>query len=187
MKVLEGIKELIEEELKDIKKKGCLTPAELESVHKAVETIMYIDKICKEEEIDKSDEEYSGYSGRKMPRVSMNGYSGHYFPPAVYEYPNNYINDYPNNYVNDYSGNYSGTRYMHSNDYSGTHQMHSNDYSGCRRDSYGRYGSNGYDRMYSREGATSNMIERLETMLDAAPTDRERDAIRNCINNLTWH
>ena len=181
MKVLEGIKELIEEELKDIKKKGCLTPQELESVHKAVETIKYIDELNEKEEMGGYDEEYSGrygYPGRRLTRMNMNGYSngysGHYDLPMIQTDP------MYTTYQNDYSGCYNRHGYSYGN-YNGN-------YSGDNRnrDSYGRYSSNGYDRMYSREGATSRMVEKLENMLNEACTENERDAIRSCIGKLSW-
>lgn len=156
MKVLEDIKELIEEELKDIKKKGCLTPQELASVHDAIETIMYIDTLCKENEMNEYEKEYSGR--RYTPRIPMN----------------------PHNYSSGYSG--------HDDYMMNTMDNMNNMYSGCGRRNYSnRYDSyNNYDRSYSREGANANLLERLEAMLDAAPTDRERNAIRSCINNLSW-
>ena len=51
-----------------------------------------------------------------------------------------------------------------------------NCYSG-NRDHMGRY---------SREGATSHMIARLEEMLDNTCSEREREAIRSCIDKLSW-
>lgn len=153
MRVLEEIRELIEDELKDIKKKGCITPQELENVRKAAETIMYIEDIC-DRDMNKHD---SDYSGRRYNHM-YSGCSGTYRRPMDYD-------SYENRYSSD-------------NGYSGRNR---------NRDSMGRYSSYGYDHddMYSREGATSSMIERLETMLDAAPSDREKEAIRGCIINLT--
>lgn len=142
MKVLKDIKELLEEELKDIKKKGSLSPAELENVHKAVETIKYIDEICGDKMMPEMEDE--GYSGYSMRHGRM---TGHYTP---------LIEDHSYDYQPRYS--YSGRRR----------------YSGC----------NDTGRLYSREGATSNMISRLEDMMDSACTEHEREAIASCINKL---
>lgn len=165
MKVLKDIKELIEEELKTIKKKGSLTPAELESVHKAVETIKYIDEICDGDKMDYEPEE-EGYSGRSY-RGRMGRYSGHYMP-LIEDHGYNY-NDYNNSYGHGFRMNSYGDR-----SYDGQ-----NRHSGCYSNSY-----DGRNHMYSREGATSNMVSRLESMMDSACSEYERDAIRSCINKL---
>lgn len=157
MRVLKDIKELLEDELKELKKKGTITPTELDSIHKVVETIKDIDEMC---EKDRENEYEDEYSGRRMGRVNMN-YSGTHRP--MLDGPH-----YPAVYDNDYSwgeGRYSGRNQ--------------------NRDSMGRY-SSGYDRRYSRESATNRMIDKLEDMMNEASTENEREAIRNCINKLTW-
>ena len=40
--------------------------------------------------------------------------------------------------------------------------------------------------MYSREGATSNMTERLREMMNQTSDEREREIIRKCIEHLQW-
>lgn len=86
MKVLEDIKEMLEDELREVKKRGNHTPAEYEFIHTAVQTIGEIQDIC---ERHKFGEEYSGgynggynrgghYSGTNhmMPMDSSRYYSG---------------------------------------------------------------------------------------------------------------
>lgn len=196
MKVLEDIKELIEEELKNLKKKGTLSPAELDSIHKGVETIVYIEELCANEEED--EEKDNGYSGRRgMRHSSMRGYSGTY--PMMYPsttpiyYDNNYSGhyDYDDPRMNRYSGcgynynRYSGNDYS-GNDYSGTRGSYDNSYQGYSSEgtragrNYGMTGSG-----YSREGASSHMIAKLEEMLDSACTDKEQAAIYQCLDRLT--
>ena len=70
MKVLEDIKEMLEDELKEVKKRGTHTPAEYEFIHTAVQTIGEIQDICERHNFG---EEYSGgyngnYSGRNYNR-----------------------------------------------------------------------------------------------------------------------
>lgn len=55
-------------------------------------------------------------------------------------------------------------------------------YRGQRRDSRGRYSREG--RMYSRDGAKDRMMDHLEDMLQEAGSEKEREAIRRCMNQL---
>ena len=67
MKALEHLKELLEEEIKKVAKKGDITPAEVEAMYKVVDIIKDIDTIEAMEEYGEDDEEeYSnrGYSRR---------------------------------------------------------------------------------------------------------------------------
>ena len=57
----------------------------------------------------------------------------------------------------------------------GDWEMEGRDYSERRRDSMGRY---------SRDGAKEHMMTQLEEMERNASNDKERDAIRRCINQL---
>lgn len=148
MKILEEMKELIEDELKAIKKKGTLTPAELDSVHKAVETIKYIDELCCEEEYDAK-----GYSGRY--------YSG---------------NNVPMDWNRSYSGS-DGTWNANINDRYSSNGHHSGEKV---------YDNYSYAGRYSREGARSNMMNKLEDMLKYADNERDRAMIQSWMDRLTW-
>ena len=67
MKALEQLKELLEEEIKKVAKKGDITPAEVEAMYKVVDIIKDIGAIEAMEEYGEDDEEeYSnrGYSRR---------------------------------------------------------------------------------------------------------------------------
>ena len=111
MKILEDVKEMLEDELKEIKKKGTRTPAEYEFIKTAVETIGKIDDICEK------DWEDEGYSGRTYPHMNMryNGrYSGRHdmMPMDMnwdgYSGGRYYGNNMPMDY---YDPHYSGRRY----------------------------------------------------------------------------
>ena len=68
MKALEQLKELLEEEIKKVTKKGDITPAEVEAMYKVVDIIKDIDTIeAMEEYGEDNDGEYSrrGYSSRR--------------------------------------------------------------------------------------------------------------------------
>ena len=72
--------------------------------------------------------------------------------------------------------NMDNTIYSRGNSYAnrGKHLVRSH-YSREHRDSRGRY---------SRDGAKDEMLEHLEEMMDAAQSDREREAIRRCREQL---
>lgn len=53
-------------------------------------------------------------------------------------------------------------------------------YANRNRDSMGRYSRTGY----SRDGDNEHMIQKLERMMDEAPTEREREAIRRCLDSM---
>lgn len=137
MDVLKDLKDMLKDDLRELKSKGNLNIAELEIVHKIIETIKYIEDICEKEGYN------NDYSGRYMRR----SYDDH--------------------------GGYSGCSY-------GSSRMMDDD---RYNQSFGRYSS--YNR-YSREGATSNMIERLREMMNQTTDEHEREAIRGCIDKLSW-
>jgi len=55
-------------------------------------------------------------------------------------------------------------------------------YRGRKRDSMGRYSRT--DRVYSRDSAKDRMMEHLEDMMQEAGSEKEREAIRRCMNQL---
>ena len=60
-------------------------------------------------------------------------------------------------------------------------------YRGRKRDSMGRYSRTGRmypDRVYSRDSAKDRMMEHLEDMMQEAGSEKEREAIRRCMNQL---
>lgn len=65
-----------------------------------------------------------------------------------------------------------------------------NSYRGRKRDSMGRYSRDGRmdyrdgGRMYSRDGAKDRMMDHLEAMMSEAGSEKEREAIRRCMNQL---
>lgn len=60
-------------------------------------------------------------------------------------------------------------------------------YRGRKRDSMGRYSRTGRmcpDRVYSRDSAKDRMMDHLEDMMQEAGSEKEREAIRRCMNQL---
>lgn len=71
MKVMDDLKEVLEDQLKKIAKKGDITPAELDSVYKATKTMKYMDEL-------KQSEESGGEMGMMSNRGGRGGYSQNY-------------------------------------------------------------------------------------------------------------
>lgn len=156
MRILKDIKEILEEELMQIKNKGISSPAQLEGIHKAVETIKYIDEICAINDDSDFNDEYSGRYGRNYARTGRQNY-GRF------------------NSGNSYGGRMSGCY---------EYPVMDNGRGGGMFDQpMGRYSSYG---RYSREGATSEMVERLHEMMEQTGDEREREAIKSCIDKLSW-
>ena len=126
-----------------------LNPAQLDGIHKAVETIKYIDEICKNDGGHYNNE----YSGRMMR------YRGGYSYGDVGKGGTNW------------NGNYSGC-YPEPYYYDPGYRM-----------SNGRYSS--YNNRYSRDGATTHMIDKLNRMLDQTNNETEKEAILDCIQRLS--
>lgn len=179
MRVLDDIKELLEDELKKIAKKGDISPTELENVYKAVKTINYATIIDAMEEEKEGGYSQRGYS-RGMGAYAVNGgYPGSSYDGSYGSY-------------NSYDGGASNRGGMGmSNDYSrdgraGRDGDSDGQYSetgsyGRGRDAMGRFTSrDGYSRHTEKE----KMIEKLEGMMNTVSNEKERQAIMQCISKL---
>ena len=181
MRVLDDIKELLEDELKKIAKKGDISPTELENVYKAVKTINYATIIDAMEEEKESGYSQRGYS-RGMGAYAVNGgYPGSSYDGSYGSY-------------NSYDGSMSNRGGMGmSNDYSRDGRA------GRDGDSDGRYSETGSyaqsnrggssmdgyaNRGYSRHTEKEKMIEKLEGMMNTVSNEKERQAIMQCISKL---
>ena len=161
MKAMMDLKELLEEEIAKIVKKGDVTPTELERLDDAVDIIKDITTICAMEEYDYQMEE-PGYSGR-YPRYMRDGRGGPY-----------------NGYRRGYGGN--------SRDYMMDPRYYEDSYN--RGGSYGRedmymdrygrsygYGGRGYSG-HTKEELKQELIE----MMGKAATEKERMAIQQVVD-----
>lgn len=193
MKALEDLKEILEDQVKKITKKGDINPAELENVYKAVDIIKDIQTI----DAMKKADEYSG-EGERSPKgysqehYSRDGYSQRYMPPVMYSYDPVWNNPHHEDmggmamphrqdrmYAND--GMSNDGRRGRDGDGDGRYSETGNSYR-RGRDSRGRYTSR--DGRYSQEAGKERMIEKLEEMADEATSSKERNAIMQCIEKL---
>ena len=158
------LKQLLEEQICKILKKGDITPQELDSLYKASAIMLDM-----ETEKAMKESEEGGYSQRMS---YMNGQSNHY-PWFMYQDRgmSNRGNSYSmnmNTYDNAYDGAYDGA-------YDASQE---NNYSGRR----GRSARTG--RYVSRDSGKERMIEKLEDMMEEAATDKERRALQQCVDKL---
>lgn len=192
MKALEDLKEMLEDEIKKITKKGDITPTELDNAYKAIDIIKDIETIdaMKEYGSDSPDMEYSQRGGmyRNSYGYSQNRGNYTYSPNPMSNNSNNQGNS-----NNSYDGSYNGSYDGNYNSYDGragrdadNDGRYSEDSSYRRgRDAMGRYTSrDGSYRGYSRHEAKEAMMKKLETMMSQATTEKERQAIQNCMEEL---
>ena len=171
-KTLERFKEFLEDEVEKIRKKGDITPAELDSSQKAVCTIKMIEDMEKEQSEGMMMEGDSyGYSNRNMAYRHMPAYGSY--------------ND--RSYGDEY-GDHSGRRYYHDS-YGYDDSYRGDSYRRGRSPVTGRYISRGEDNMsyhdgYSGHSIKDRMVARLEDMMDEAKTDHERQTVSQWIDRL---
>lgn len=225
MKAMEDLKELLEEELKKIAKKGDITPTELESVYKAVDVIKDLETIkamegSSDEDTKQQYMRYKDYSqdGRNSGRMMWYPYmDGPIWNRSMEDNQSNrgsYRGSYNQNGGSYNQGSYDGS-YRGSYEEGGSNDGGSyNAYDGASNARRGRDGDGdgqyserrGRDRMgrftsrdggsyessngsyayrgYSRHTAKERMMGKLESMLEDAQTEKERMAIRQCLEEL---
>lgn len=162
MKVMDDLKDMLHEELKEVVKKGDISATELDNVCKAVKTLNYLETI-------KAMEEYGGqsrdYSGRS--------YDGSYGSYGSYNRGGSYDGSYDSY---DRGGSYA--RRGRDGDGDG---RYAEDYSGRRgRDAMGRYtsrdgGYSGHDKQ--------QMVAELENMMQRVSPE-EKKGFRQAIDAL---
>lgn len=173
-RMFEDLKDTLKQEIKTLSKKE-MSKESLDTLYKLTESLKAVQTI---EAMEKSEEEHSaerGYS-RYMPmgsyNMSMNrgSYEGGGSNRGSY-------NDGSNR------GSYDGYNRGSYDSYDG----------GSNRGSYGRRGRDGdgdgryaetSGRDYSRHTSKERMIQKLGMMMDEASTDKEREAIMRCMEQL---
>lgn len=157
------IKEKLMEELHDVESKlkkagdGKLSAGDLEYIHKLTDTIKNIDKIEMLEDEGGHSEDGGNWIARGM-------YGGH----AYDEGGNSYARR-----KRDAMGRYSHDGGHYSED--GV-----DGYSERKHYVRGHYSRDGY----SRGDAKEHMIEKMEEMMGMAESEKEREAIRQCISKI---
>lgn len=120
MKTMEDLKELLQEELKAVVKKGDISTTELDNVYKAVKTLNYLETIKAMEEYGGSSRDYSGrmHDGSYDRGGSYDGSYDSYGRGGSYN---------RGSYAEDYSGRRgrgADGRYVSRDGYSGHDKQH---------------------------------------------------------------
>lgn len=161
------IKEKLMDELREVENKlkkagdGKMSAGDLEYIHKLTDTIKNIDKI----KILEDEGGYSEEGGNWMARGAYGGNS--------YEGGSSYARR-----RRDSMGRYSREGGGYSEDEGSSYAR--GGHGGSRGGNRGGYSREGY----SREDAKEHMIDKMEEMMEMASTDKEREAIRQCISKI---
>ena len=190
--MMENLKEILEDELKKIAKKGDIDPQELDGAYKAVDILKDLETIKAMREAYPEEGQYSQRGG------SYNSYARGNYSNASYSPIWN-----ADQYMPEHSMN-NGMRGSYADGMSNAGRVgrdgdgdgrYSEDYSNRRgRDARGRYTSRdgsyessydgSYERGYSRHSEKKRMIDKLETMADVASDAQTKRAIEQCIEKL---
>lgn len=170
MRVLNDLKYMLEEQVKEMTKDGDISAKELECLDKAVDIIKDIETIeaMKQYGYEEEDMKYSGAMrggrGGSYAYSDYNGgYSGHMMPYDMYD-----------------QEPYENAKYGYQRSYRGSYDD-GNSYMRGRSPRTGRYiRMNGYSRDEKRD----EMIEKLEEMMNQSQDEKDRMAIQKCIEKL---
>ena len=162
MHALKELREMLEDEVKKIVKKGDINQSELETVYKVIDVIKDIDTIKAMEEAGGED----GYSERYMRNSYGGRGSGNY---------------------RDGGSSYDGSSYDGYSDEGSSYRRGRSRYSRDGGNS-GNYRDGGqsmnYRDGYSGAEEKEQMVRKLEMMMEKATSSKEREAIQRCIEQL---
>lgn len=184
-RMYEDLQDMLKHEMNDITKKGKWAREDLDDVHKIISSLKSIDMLMKSEKEKENGgaSNYSPYSYNMPMGYAYNTYNQGGNSNRSYD-----MNSNRQSYES-YEGNSNDGRRGRDADNDG---RYSEDGSSYRRgrDAMGRYTSrDDYSNResrgrYSRHTAAEKMVEKLETMLDTATTQKDRMAIEECIDKL---
>ena len=156
MKALYELKEILEDEVKNMTKKGDITPQELENAYKITDILKDIETIKAMKEAGEQGQYSRAYDYAR----DGGSYDGNYSQRMYYDGGNS-MNSYNN------SMNYSQAR------------------RGRDGDGDGRYSEDNSFRRYSRHSEKDKMIDQLNNlMMNAQLSDREKAMVKDCISQL---
>lgn len=167
MKSLHDLKEILDEQIKKIARKGDINPSELEAMYKAVDIIKDIATI---DAMDRAEKDEERGESRNEPRHMHDGYS--------YTEPHSIAKVHE-------TASHDGAAHRYPEPYPYYYMsapMHGEHSERRGRDAMGRFTSR--EMRYSRAEAKDKMIEKLEKMMDGTTSAKEREVIRTAIEEL---
>ena len=189
-RMYEDLKDTLKQEIRALSKKE-MTKESLDTIYKLAESLKAVQTIEAMEQAEEGSSQEQGYS-QYMPMgsysMNMNSNRG--------SYDGSYRGG---SYDGSYNrGSYNGGSYNNSSNRSGNNgdggsyeggSYNEGSYDGRRGrdgDSDGRYSenSNGSYRGYSRHTSKEKMMEKLEMMMSEASTEKEREAIKRCMEQI---
>ena len=179
-RMYEDLKDTLKQELKALTKKGEISRESLDSIYKLSETLKAIETIMAMEQSEEGYSSERGYS-RYMPMGSyaMNSYDHSMNSNASYNQGSYDGNSNRGSYNG--SSNRGGS---YNSSYEGNSNRGSYDgRSGRDGDGDGRY-AEASNRGYSRHSSKEKMLKKLDMMMDEASTEKEREAIMRCMEQL---
>ena len=210
----EAVKEILEDQMKKIAKKGDISPQELDSLYKASAIVLDFEtkEAMKKAENrgfdmesenlmkDKHSNHYPWWMFNSMTGGDVSNRGNSYGPVWNQELENRSMHELQSNdysrrrgvdgtgnrsYNSAYEGAYDGSyEGAYEGAYDGAYD-NDNSYRRGRDQRTGRYVSR--DRGYSRSIDKERMIGKLEDMMDDAPTEKERRVLQQCVEKLEKH
>lgn len=194
----EAVKEILEDQIKKIVKKGDITPQELDSLYKASAIVLDFEtkEAMKkaEEQNHMQGEQSNGYSMNRYGRRDsyMNGQSTHYPWFMYHDGTSRERNSYGPIWNQEMEN--KSLREVHSNDQA-YDSAYDSAYDGAYDGSYDASTENSYrrgrdartGRYVSRDGNSADkqrMIGKLQDMMDDAKSPQERNALQQCVDRL---
>ena len=186
LQMYENLRDMLEQEVKDIEKKGDLDTQGLDNLYKLMTALKVTDR-CIEREMKEEKGMSNGMGGMSN--------DGHSYGHVSYD---GMSNDYSTRRMPYYS--MDGNSYRGGNSYDGMSNdmgMSNDGRRGRDGDGDGRYsednfrnsqdrGGNSYENSYgySRDATKKKMVQKLETLMDDTMSEHERNAIMDCINKI---
>lgn len=186
----EAVKEILEDQIKKIAKKGDITPQELDSLYKASAVVLDFETRAAMKRAEERGGQSNDYSMMDHSRRNSytNGQSTHYPWFMYHDGASRERNSYGPIWNQEMEN--KSLREVHSND-----QAYDSAYDGAYDGSYDASTENSYrrgrdartGRYVSRDGNSADkqrMIGKLQDMMDDAKSPQERNALQQCVDRL---
>lgn len=172
-RMYEDLKDTLKQELRQLAKKE-LSKESLDTIYKLTETLKAVETIMAMEKSEGDSSSEAGYS-RYMP---MGGYAMNSYDHSMRGSYNQGSYDGSSN-RGSYRGSYDGGSYD-GNSGRGSYDGRR----GRDGDSDGRYNESHNSGNYSRHSSTEQMMQKLSMMMNEASSEKERQAIQRCMEQL---